>query len=260
MNKGYITDFNRECKKINGNEAAIAIGFNFKPPFRSLDINVNNRTRSSFINFVRKFYSWLHNILIKSSGRGTGILVGIILGYFFFASFKAFSPVNTFPAQTIICLPAYLLTNFSKGKYMPNRIKESNLKMLSAERRDKQKKRYKMRFMKALIGFLVIGLVLVFRHNIIQLRLISVKPKATVIGKGVFIQTYGRCKPRVKVVFNLPECRFISKTGKGYLVKIPKLKTSLEIITFRAKTTIVGKNIFVQSLKRCRPQFKLSIL
>ena len=126
--------------------------------------------------------------------------------------------------------------------------------------KDSQKKCCKIRFTKALIIFLFIGLVLLFRHNIIQIKVITTQPKTTIIGEGVFVQSYEKCSPRIKVAFNLPEGRFISKIGKGYLIKIPKFKTSLEIATFRAKTTIVGKNIFVQSLKRCRPRFKLSIL
>ncbi len=178
-------------------------------------------------------------------------------------------------------------------------MKKTGYGQFQAELKDSQKKRYKMRFTplekatdsnrwslpiegdgnlkpppaqvvrerssltgftKALIVFLVIGLVLLFRHNIIQIKVITTTAKTTFVGKGVFIQTYGRCKLRVKVAFNLPKCRFISKTGKGYLVKIPALKAGLEIVAFRAKTTIVGKNIFVQSLKRCRPRFKLSVL
>ncbi|MEA3369627.1 MAG: hypothetical protein U9Q24_04705 [Candidatus Ratteibacteria bacterium] len=112
--------------------------------------------------------------------------------------------------------------------------------------------------MKALILFLFIGIALFFRHNIIQIKVITTIPKATFVGRGIFVQSYEKCSPRIKVVFNLPEGRFIFKTGQGYLVKIPRLKTSLKIVTFKAKTTIVGKNIFVQSLKRCRPRFKLT--
>lgn len=156
---------------------------------------------------------------------------------------------------------------------MPYRIKDTNLKKAShggyrprldfefQERgiyRDSQKKRWKTRFMKALIIFLVIGLVLVFRHNIIQIKVITTIPKTTFAGEGIFVQSYEKCFPRIKMVFNPPEGRFIFKTGQGYLVKIPRLKTSLKIVTFKAKTTIVGKNIFVQSLKRCPLRFKLT--
>lgn len=157
---------------------------------------------------------------------------------------------------------------------MTNRIKDTNLKKASYSgyrsrldfggaqeqeiHRASLKKSLKMRFIKILIIFLFIGLILLFRHNIIQIKVITTIPKTTFAGEGIFVQSYEKCFPRIKMVFNPPECRFISKTGKGYLVKIPRLKTSLKIVTFKAKTTIVGKNIFVQSLKRCPLRFKLT--
>ena len=159
---------------------------------------------------------------------------------------------------------------------MPNRMKRTNLKKSSYSgyrprldfggvqkkeiHRDKLKKPLKMRFVKILIIFLFIGMVLLFRHNIIQIKLITAIPKTTFVGEGIFIQTYERCSPRIKAAFNLPESRFISKTGQGYLIKASKFKTKLEIITLKPKITIMGRNIFVQSLKRCPPRFKLSVL
>ena len=159
---------------------------------------------------------------------------------------------------------------------MSNRIKGTNLKKSSYSGyrprldsgdaqeqeiyRNRLKKSQKTKFMKALILFLFIGLVLLFRHNIIQIKVITATPKTTFVGEGIFVQSYEKCSPRIKLAFNLPEGRFISKSGKGYLIKIPRFKTKLEIITWKPKITIMGRNIFVQSLKRCRPRFKLSVL
>lgn len=126
--------------------------------------------------------------------------------------------------------------------------------------KNRLKKPRKTRFMKALILFLFIGLVLLYRRNIIQIKVITTVPRKTFIGEGIFIQSYEKCSPRIKVAFNLPEGRCISKTEQGYLVKVSKFKIKLEIITLKPKITIMGRNVFVQSFEHCPPRFKFSVL
>lgn len=103
--------------------------------------------------------------------------------------------------------------------------------------------------------FVVIGAILLFCCNYLRIEVVTLRPKETLVGKGIFIQTYEECSPRVKLVFNKPG--FVSKTERGYLIKIPVIKTDLELITSRPKITMAGENIFIQNLELCPPKVKL---
>jgi|GEM_PF-2130763 len=147
-------------------------------------------------------------------------------------------------------------------RYSLKKIRYMNLENYISGKapRESQERRPKAHFKGAFIVFLIIGTVIIFRHNIIEVDIITAQPKTTFIGEGVFIQTYEKSRPQLKVAFNLPESRFISRSGRGYLLKVPKFKANLEIVLFRPKVTLVGKDVFVQSLERCSPKLKLSFL
>jgi len=142
----------------------------------------------------------------------------------------------------------------SQLNYMPNNISELLGISSGYIKRERYTRRRSLKM--KIIVFLVIGIAILFCYRVIQIKVTTSQPKQTIVGKGVFIQTYERCPLRIRIFFKLPECSFISKTGTGYLVEIPKTKFGLKLITARPKMTIAGENFFVQSLERCPPKIK----
>ena len=121
----------------------------------------------------------------------------------------------------------------------------------------KKLKRQRRSYRGFLIIFLFIGIFMLYKNDIIKAKIFTSRARTTIVGKGIFLQSYEKCFPKLKVSINIPESRFLSKTKQGYLFKFPKAKRNLEVVFRKPKVTIRGKGVFIQTLKPCRPRIRV---
>ncbi|MDP2940653.1 MAG: ROK family protein, partial [Candidatus Omnitrophota bacterium] len=98
----------------------INIGLGLRRPIRAFYLNFYNRVSFALIDFIGESNRLLHRRCENSSGPGTGIIIGMMLGYLVFAFFIAPSPVKISPALIIIVCLGYFFTSFSR--FLPTNV------------------------------------------------------------------------------------------------------------------------------------------
>jgi len=93
---------------------AVNIGFSFKRPLFSPELNLYDWIKILFIGFIGEKNMPFHNIWVNSSGPGTGKDRGVQPGYFLRAFLTASSPVNISFLHTTILWCGYSLTSLSR--------------------------------------------------------------------------------------------------------------------------------------------------